>query len=183
LCGGPDSDGSELLAVAASMLRDGYSPDLSPLCGGPADRLQRIPPYVFDTSSRFWFDGGVADVELIAAPAMAVPVAEPEQRAQVPASREDELLATIADVGGYPVAQLGRSSRLAEDLGYDSLLQLRLIHRLRAEYPQLARVTAAEVLPRIRNVGDLVDFVGQWFEGAGLRPDDRRDEPAQELIP
>jgi acyl transferase domain-containing protein len=183
LCGGPDSDGSELLAVAASMLRDGYSPDLSPLCGGPADRLQRIPPYVFDTSSRFWFDGGVADLELIAAPAMAVPVAEPEQRAQVPASREDELLATIADVGGYPVAQLGRSSRLAEDLGYDSLLQLRLIHRLRAEYPQLARVTAAEVLPRIRNVGDLVDFVGQWFEGAGLRPDDRRDEPAQELIP
>ena len=60
LCGGPDSDGTELLGVAATLLRDGYSPDLSPLYGRPAGPLHRIPPYVFDTSSRFWFDGGVA---------------------------------------------------------------------------------------------------------------------------
>ena len=183
LCGGPDSDGTELLAVAATMLRDGYSPDLSPLYGGPADRLQRIPPYVFDTTSRFWHEGGEADIAQAVSSGMVMPVPEREQRAQVPASRENELLAMIADVGGYPVTQLGRSSRLAEDLGYDSLLQLRLIQRLQAEYPQLSHVTAAQVLPRIRNVGDLVDFVGQWFEVAGLRPDDRRDESSQELIP
>ena len=181
LCRGPDSDGTELLAVAASMLRDGYSPDLSSLSGRPAERLQRIPPYVFDASSRFWFDGGVADEESTTPPAMPLPVAKREQRAQVPANRENEVLALIADVGGYPVAKLGRSSRLAEDLGYDSLLQLHLIHRLQADYPQLAHITVAEVLPGIRNVGDLVDFVVQWFEGAGVRPDDRRDQ-AQELI-
>ena len=68
LCGGPDSDGTELLGVAATLLRDGYSPDLSPLYGRPAGPLHRIPPYVFDTSSRFWFDGGVA---------AAVPTAQP----------------------------------------------------------------------------------------------------------
>ena len=62
LCGGPDSDGTELLGVAATVLRDGFSPDLSPLYGRPAGRLHRIPAYVFDTSSRFWFDGGVATV-------------------------------------------------------------------------------------------------------------------------
>jgi acyl transferase domain-containing protein len=178
LCGGPDSDGTELLAVAASMLRDGYSPDLSPLCGRPAERLPRVPPYVFDTSSRFWFHGGVGAEEPTAAmsrlrekattpPVMVTPVAEMEQRAQLPASPEKAVLATIADVGGYPVAELGWSSRLTEDLGYDSLLQLRLIHQLRQEYPQLADVTAAEVLPRIRSVGDLVDFVMQRLKEAG----------------
>ena len=35
LCAGPDSDGTELLGVAATLLRDGYSPDLSPLYGRP----------------------------------------------------------------------------------------------------------------------------------------------------
>ncbi len=182
LCAGPDSDGTELLAVAAAMLREGYSPDLSPFYGRPADRLQRMPPYVFDTSSRFWSDGGIA-TPAAAPPTVVTPVAERGQPVQVRTGRENEVLAMIADVGGYPVAELGRSSRLAEDLGYDSLLQLRLIHRMQAEYPQLAQVTVAEVLPRLRNVGDLVDFVGQWFEGAGLRTDDRRDQPAQEPLP
>ena len=168
LCGGPDSDGTELLVVAASMLRDGYSPDLSPLYGTPADPQQRIPPYVFDTSSRFWFDGGVAAVRPTAQPPIVTPVAEREHRAPVPAGREGAVLAVIADVGGYPVAELGRSSRLAEDLGYDSLLQLRLIDRLRAEYPQLEHITVAEVLPKIQSVGDLVDFVTQWFDRADV---------------
>lgn len=183
LCSGPNSDGTELLVVAESMLRDGYSPHLSPLYGTPADPLQRIPPYVFDTSSRFWFDGAVAAAPPTAQPTIVTPVADREQRAPVPAGREEAVLAVIADVGGYPVAELGRSTRLAEDLGYDSLLQLRLINRLRAEYPQLEHITVAEVLPRIRNVGDLVDFVGQWFDGAGLSTDDRRDQPAQEPLP
>jgi len=168
LCGGPCSDGAELMAVAASMLRDGYSPDLSPLYGRPADPLQRIPPYVFDTSSRFWFDGGVAAVPPTAQPPIVTPVAEREQRACVPAEIEGAVLAVIANVGGYQVAELGRSSRLAEDLGYDSLLQLRLIDGLRSEYPQLEHISVAEVLPKIRSVGDLVDFVVQWFNRAGV---------------
>jgi acyl transferase domain-containing protein len=166
LCRGPDSDGTELLVVAAAMLRDGYSPDLSPLYGAPAGPLQRIPPYVFDTSSRFWFDGGVAAMAPAAPPAIVTLVAEPEQPA--PAGPEGAVLEVIADVGGYSVAELRRSSLLAEDLGYDSLLQLRLIDRLRAEYPQLEHITVAEVLPKIRSVGDLVDFVVQWFDRAGV---------------
>ena len=84
LCGGPDSDGTELLGVAATLLRDGYSPDLSPLYGRPAGPLHRIPPYVFDTSSRFWFDGGVAAAVPTAQPAVVTPVAERQQPAQVP---------------------------------------------------------------------------------------------------
>jgi acyl transferase domain-containing protein len=168
LGGGPDSAGTELLAVAASMLRDGYSPELSPLYGTPADPLQRVPPYVFDTSSRFWFNGEVAVAPATAQPRIAAPVAEREQRAPVPAGREGTVLAMIADVGGYPVAELDRSRRLAEDLGYDSLLQVRLIGRLRAEYPQLEHIAFTEVLPKIHSVGDLVDFVSHWFDRAGV---------------
>jgi len=72
---------------------------------------------------------------------------------------ENAVLALIADVGNYSVTALARSKRLADDLGYDSLLQLRLLDRLRTEYPQLQRVDVAHVLPSIHNVGDLVDYV------------------------
>jgi len=129
------------------------------LYGGPAGRLHRIPPYVFDTSSRFWFDGGVAAVPPTAKPAAVTPIAEREHPARVPAAIESAVLAVIAEVGGYSAGRLARSARLSDDLGYDSLLQLRLIDRLRTEYPQLEHITVAEVLPNIHSVGDLVDFV------------------------
>jgi acyl transferase domain-containing protein len=158
LCSGPNSDGTELLGVGATMMRDGYSPDLAALYGGPAGPPQRIPPFVFDTSSRFWFDG---------------PVAYPRQPAQTEdveqsqGGAEGGVLALIADVGGYSVTTLSRSKRLADDLGYDSLLQLRLLDRLRAEYPSLHDVTVAEVLPKIHSVGDLVDFVMERLDEGG----------------
>jgi acyl transferase domain-containing protein len=168
LCGGPDSHGTELLGVAATLLRDGYSPDLSPLYGRPAGRLHRIPPYVFDTSSRFWFDGEVTAVSPTAKSAAVTLIAEREQPAGAPAGLEAAVLAVIAEVGGYSAGQLARSARLNDDLGYDSLLQLRLIDRLRTEYPQLEHITVAEVLPNIHSVGDLVDFVMHRLDPAGL---------------
>jgi acyl transferase domain-containing protein len=168
LCVGPASDGTELLGVAATVLRDGYSPDLSPLYGRPAGRLHRILPYVFDTSSRFWYDGGIAAVAPTARPAVVTPVAEREKPSRAACGPDGAVLAVIADVGGYSVAQLARSNLLADDLGYDSLLTLRLIDRLRTEYPQLEHITVAEVLPNIHSVGDLVDFVVQRLDSAGV---------------
>ena len=161
LCGGPDSNGTELLAVAATLLRDGYSPDLSPLYGGPAGPLHRIPQYVFDTSSRFWFDGRVAAAGQPTAQLAVVtpPIAERPQPAQVPDASAGAVLAVVADVGGYSTGELARSNRLSDDLGYDSLLQLRLFDRLRADYPQLRNIAIVEVLPKIHTVGDVVDFV------------------------
>lgn len=159
LCGGPDSQGTELLSVAATLLRDGRSPDLSPLYGRPAGPLQRIPLYVFDDSSRFWFDGRVTGAAPTPQPTVVTPVHEPQQPAQAPAGSEGAILALIADVGGYSVGAVGRSRLLAEDLGYDSLLQLRLFDRLRAEYPQLGHIAIVEVFPKIHSVGDVVDFV------------------------
>jgi hypothetical protein len=84
----------------------------------------------------------------------------------VSAGPECAVMAVIADVGGYSVAELARSNLLGDDLGYDSLLQVRLIDRLRTEYPQLEHITVADVLPNIHSVGDLVDFVVQRLHPA-----------------
>lgn len=166
LCEGTDSDGMELLAIGATLLRDGFSPDVSPLYGRSAGTLHRVPSYVFATSSRFWFDGGVATATRTAEPAPVVPMAvEVAAVVQSPGATtegnasEAAVLAVIADVGGYSVTGLARSSRLSDDLGYDSLLQLRLFERLRDEYPPLQSVPIVEVLPKIRTVGEVVDFV------------------------
>jgi acyl carrier protein len=160
-----------MLGVAATMMRDGYSPDLAALYGGPAGPPQRIPPYAFDTSSRFWFDGPITYTRQLAQPAEAPagePLGEAESTEQPQAGAEGGVLTLIADVGGYSVTTLTRSKRLADDLGYDSLLQLRLLDRLRAEYPLLHDVTVAEVLSKIHSVGDLVDFVLQRLDEGGM---------------
>jgi acyl transferase domain-containing protein len=170
LCSGPDSDGTELLGVAATLMRDGYSPDLAALYGGPAGPPQRIPPYVFDTSSRFWFDGPITYPRQPVQTAEAQssdPVDEPADTEQPQTGAEGGVLALVADVGGYSVTTLSRSKRLADDLGYDSLLQLRLLDRLRAEYPPLHDITVAGVLPRIHTVGDLIDFVMERLDEGG----------------
>ena len=91
--------------------------------------------------------------------AAVTPVAEREQPARGSAGLEGAVLAIIAEVGGYSAGRLARSARLSDDLGYDSLLQLRLFERLRTDYPQLGLIAVVEVLPRIHSVGDVVDFV------------------------
>jgi acyl carrier protein len=138
------------------------------LYGRPAGRLHRIPPYVFDTSSRFWFDGGVATETPTPQPAVVTPGDPREKPSRAPAADEGAVLAMIAEVGGYSVGELARSRLLADDLGYDSLLQLRLVDRLRTEYPRLEHIRVAEVLPNIHSVGDLVDFVVQRLDPAGV---------------
>ena len=161
LCSGSDSEGTELFGVAATLLRDGYSPDLDPLYGEPTGMLLRLPPYVFDATHRFWFDDPIPSSHQRARGQlhMTAPDVDRTDTEDSADNPENAVLALIADVGNYSVTALARSKRLADDLGYDSLLQLRLLDRLRTEYPQLQRVDVAHVLPSIHNVGDLVDYV------------------------
>ncbi|QLL07318.1 type I polyketide synthase [Mycobacterium vicinigordonae] len=160
LCSGSGSQGRELLEVGATLLREGYPVDLSPIYGDPAGASERIPPYTFDDGSRFWSDGYIA-----AAP-------EPHRpRPQIPASTDlaAEVLTLIAEVGGFPVGEITRSMRLNEELGYDSLLQLRLFEQIRRRYPQLTLNNIAEVPSGIGNVGELVDVVVDRLGLAGAR--------------
>ena len=55
----------------------------------------------------------------------------------------------------------GVVAMLGADLGYDSLLQLRLIERLRTEFPQLQDTPVDELLPAIQTVDDLMRFVAR----------------------
>jgi acyl transferase domain-containing protein len=155
LCSGPDSDGTELISAAASVMRDGHPMDLTAIYGGPTAGLQRVPPYEFDAGNRYWFDVPVLRPTVDPEPGSAAPVTD-DQVQQGPGGA---VLAVIADVGGYSVSELTRGSLLSDDLGYDSLLQLRLVDRLRSKYPELEGVDVAEVIPNIHTVGDLVDFV------------------------
>jgi len=162
LCSGPDSDGAELLEVAAALLRDGYSPELAQLYGRSAGTLQRIPGYTFDDGSRFWFEGG--------AEKSTEPVTE-SRRAEVPTAVSTDLagevFALIARVGGYPVGEISRSSRLSEDLGYDSLLQLRLFEQVRQQYPQLALKSITDLPSSVGSVGALVDLMVERLSASG----------------
>lgn len=153
MCRGDSSDGTELLGVAASVLREGYSLELSPFYGLSAGPLRRIPAYVFDPTNRFWFAGGVA-APAPSEPTNIRPVGEGRST-----GTESTLMALIADVGGYSINQVARSSRLDDDLGYDSLLQIRLLNRIRSGYPQLEHIALSDVLPHLDSVGSVIDFV------------------------
>lgn len=160
LCTGPGSAGTELLAAAAALLRDGFSPDLTPLYGRAEGPRQRMPLYRFDTANRYWLAGSAAPARRAAAVSPAHPAADTGTAGPTnQEGPEHAVLALVADVGGYTAAQLSRDRLLAEELGYDSLLQLRLVERLRTQYPVLAEVSVADVLPTVRTVGDVVDFV------------------------
>ncbi|MGD9622852.1 MAG: type I polyketide synthase [Mycolicibacterium sp.] len=165
LCEGPGSRGDELLTATAKMIRDGYSIDLSAAYGERSFPLQRIPAYTFDMSNRYWLDGSQSAVTQRAEPFPGTAPVRPELPVQPPVGgqegKEAEVLDLIAGIGGYSVAKISRSSRLDEDLGYDSLMQVRLFDRLRTRYPELKQMSLAEVLPKIHSVGDIIDIVVQ----------------------
>ncbi|MEE6179348.1 type I polyketide synthase [Mycobacterium sp. 050134] len=167
LCSGAESRGTELLEVAAATMRDGYAPALDALYGGPMGPALRLPPYVFDASNRYWLDRAATPSQRVSVIRTAGSAVSGES-----SSPEGDLVTAgivdmIADVGGYPSGTLDLSKRLVEDLGYDSLLQLRLLERLRTQYPPLSDVNVAEVLPSIGSVGDLVGFVTQRLSLSG----------------
>ena len=54
---------------------------------------------------------------------------------------------------------------LGEDLGFDSLLQVRLIDRLRTKYPQLENAPVDELVFVIKSIDDLVQYVTHHITG------------------
>ncbi len=127
--------------------------ELPALDGPPGGPLRRIPAHVFDTTNRFWFSGGAATL------APSEPTGVHAVGEGLSTGTEHALIALIADVGGHSIAKVTRSSRLDDDLGYDSLLQIHLLDRLRSDYPRLAHIAVSDLLPHLDSVGTVVDFV------------------------
>jgi acyl transferase domain-containing protein len=165
-CGGPDADAAGFARVAAQLYADGLTIRFDNLYHDESRTLKRLPPYAFGDGSRFWRELGTAPAAASAVASSArpaagtasTPCAEPDTHAErgTVAAAVRHL---IADIGGYTADQIDPDALLAEDLGYDSLLQLRLIDRLRTAYPQLEDAPVHELLPVISKVDDLVRFV------------------------
>jgi acyl transferase domain-containing protein len=163
LCSGPDADGAGVARVVAQLYTDGLAPRFDNLYRDTSRRLKRLPPYAFGDETRFWRNLGIP------APSVAAPSAsrrdEPVDADPVSSTERDALVAEvlhlIADVGGYTDDEIAPDALLGEDLGYDSLLQLRLIDRLRTDYPELEDAPVEELLPVIKTVDDLVQFVAE----------------------
>jgi acyl carrier protein len=150
------------------------------LYGDESRTLKRLPPYAFGDGTRFWR-------ELDTAPAAPAPSARPG-RSAAPAPESDtpesdpsesatsagydtiaaKVRHLIADIGGYTSAEIDPNALLGEDLGYDSLLQLRLIDRIRTEYPQLEDAPVDELLLAIKSVDDVVAYVADRISSEGV---------------
>ncbi|MHB9864466.1 type I polyketide synthase [Streptomyces sp. YIM S03343] len=113
-------------------------------------------------------------------PAPAAPAAQEAQAAQAaqaapmvqtlapptrpaPPSAQDTALTVVVDavmeIGACPREQVGTDARIYEDLGFDSVMIMQLKNRLEQRLPPSAGITVQQLLPALRSVGTLADFV------------------------
>jgi acyl transferase domain-containing protein len=167
-CPGADSTGTELAGVVAALHRDGFDPDWARWFE-PAHRVRRrLPGYVFDDSTRFWFTAEAADRGPVAGPRVRVEAAAPAPRASQAAAPglADAVRAAIAAVSGHDAGVLVPSARLADDLGFDSVMAMRLADALEPHLGGPDRFDLADLLPHLTTVGQLTAHV----EGAAAAP-------------
>ena len=171
-CPGPDDDGAGFARVAAQLYADGVTIRFDNLYRDESRTLKRLPPYAFCDQTRFWRELGTAPTALCATAPSALPdagkAAASHSEPDASADRDTVVAAVhqhIADIGGYTTDDIHPNARLGEDLGYDSLLLLRLIDRLRTEYPQLEDAPIDELLPVITKVDDLQRYVADRVAG------------------
>jgi acyl transferase domain-containing protein len=163
-CGGPDDDGAGVARVAARLYSDGMTTRFESFYRDQSRGLKRLPPYAFGDGSRFWRS---LDAPTTAEPSPA-PSAQPTARPHPgPPDADSDPGATaaarvrqlIAEIGGFPVRDIKPDALLGEDLGFDSLLQVRLIDRLRLEYPAMETAPVDELVFVVNNLSDLVHYV------------------------
>ncbi|MFB7153558.1 acyl carrier protein, partial [Streptomyces virginiae] len=65
----------------------------------------------------------------------------------------------VAEVGGHPAERVVREARFYEDLGFDSVMIMQLKNQVEARLPRVGEVSVQEMLPALRSVGALADFL------------------------
>ncbi|MGW3652023.1 type I polyketide synthase [Streptomyces sp. NPDC000878] len=161
--------GARELAGTLAVLHDaGLDPNWD-AAYAPQDRvLQRLAPYAFSTEHRFWHRGATetrteapSEVGAPTAPTNGgEPTVQPSTTTTAtPTTTATAVLDAIAQVGGYPLTALSDTSRLYEDLGFDSVAVMELKSRIEERLPALGDLPVHELLPRLSSVGDLVAYV------------------------
>ncbi|MFD7258939.1 type I polyketide synthase [Streptomyces sp. NPDC059874] len=166
---GPEASGRDLSQALAALHRAGLDPLWEELYAPEHRTVEPLAPYVFSSAQRYWDRRPMPASTPPPAPVEERPsVAEggPEPTA-VPAPAPDAgdpvLLAVVqavTEVGGYPTERVVREARFHEDLGFDSVMIMQLKNRVEARLPRVGEVSVQQMLPALRSVGSLAEFLG-----------------------
>ncbi|BBG01414.1 MULTISPECIES: type I polyketide synthase [Pseudonocardia] len=170
-CTGPSSDGAEIAEITARLYTDGADPDWDGVFA-PSERVRRpLPGHVFDTGSRFWFTparqgAGSAPAPVVEIAADGPGVVSPGAVAHPLTGDGDggagdllvsTVLAAIRTVSGHDPGTVPGDALLGRDLGYDSVMAMRLADEL--EPHVTAGLPIAALAPDSTTVEDLIDHV------------------------
>ncbi|MFI6860117.1 type I polyketide synthase [Streptomyces sp. NPDC050421] len=163
---GPEGTGRDLAEVAAALYRGGVDPLWEELYAPEHRVVEPLGPYVFSSAQRYWDRPPTPASTVPATPAAAQsPVAErragPEEAAGADPG-DPVLLAVVqavTEVGGYPPERVVREARFHEDLGFDSVMIMQLKNRVEARLPRVGEVSVQRLLPALRSVGSLAEFL------------------------
>ncbi|MEU2246125.1 beta-ketoacyl synthase N-terminal-like domain-containing protein [Streptomyces sp. NPDC019224] len=171
---GPEGTGRDLAETVAALYRCGLDPEWEELYA-PEHRVpEPLGPYLFSSAQRYW-DRPPAPAEPVAAgrpdaprrsEAAPGPVVSRETESDEPArgtGGEDPVLVAVVEavteVGGYPTERVVREARFHEDLGFDSVMIMQLKNRVEARLPRVGEVSVQQMLPALRSVGSLAEFL------------------------
>jgi acyl carrier protein len=157
LCPGPEASGLEWLQVVAECYRFGAAVRWDTLYE-PTQRVRRrLTPYAFATGDLHEQGPRVSLDKAIHQPANVIAVGHLRDAVEHREIMEKELIRLIAEVGGYPVGQISRSTHLYDDLGYDSIVALQLQQRIELGWQR--KIEIASFFADIQTVDDLVSFL------------------------
>ncbi|MFE2131216.1 type I polyketide synthase [Streptomyces amritsarensis] len=177
-CPGPGATGMELAETVAALYRAGLDPLWEELYAPEHRSAEALAPYVFSSARRSW--DRETFVQTARPPATpATPAAPADALTALPAERPEPsrgaaagpagpdtddpvlhaVVRAVAEVGGHPPERVVAEARFYEDLGFDSVMIMQLKNQVEARLPRVGEVSVQEMLPALRSVGALAEFL------------------------
>ncbi|MEV6110551.1 acyltransferase domain-containing protein, partial [Streptomyces sp. NPDC051940] len=165
---GPEAGGRELAEVVAALHRGGLDPVWEALYAPEQRICEPMRPYVFASEHRFWDRQAAPPEPPVTVRTAEIPDLGGASAAPVAPDACDEaaddpvleaVVSAVAEVGGYARERVVRAARFYEDLAFDSVMIMQLKDRVESRLPQAGEVSVQELLPALRSVGALADFM------------------------
>ncbi|MFJ2900482.1 type I polyketide synthase [Streptomyces sp. NPDC087218] len=174
---GREATARDFAETVATLYRAGVEPRWQALYEPARRTAEPLAPYAFATEHAFWQPAPrqpdpAADRTSDRTPdatgtVAGTPAAAPVQAPAGEAGEHDPVLGAvieaIVEVGEYPPERVGRQTRLYADLGFDSVMIMQLKDRIEHRLPRTEGVTVQQLLPALRSVGSLADFLSDWI--------------------
>ena len=172
---GPRSTGAEFAEVLAALYTRGADIAWKALYEQSHRTVRRLPGYRFDHDRhqlagkpRIRLRSGIPPAASVLEES-AIGSAMTEARAQLPHGAADTvdsdefdlhaaICAAIAHMSGFDVEEITRASRLRDDLGFDSIMAVRLGDRVNDILAPMPAIAVVELAENLDTVGSLVDL-------------------------